>query len=608
MLEPTTKQLRKVLDQHLANTGLSDHALLAEFEIVAKARCFGALTQQWAPALYRRNRVVFRPFVIAHFSNLDVSHDWRWKAVKWPNALDAWMAEVDAADDIELFRRLWTWRHENAVVQWKKDLVTRYTAARDVAARRTVLEKMEMYFPIDEPTAIALYRADPTVGDFILAHAFQPWGVLRKKREVWSELATMATARGDEKLRWALYRRQVDDKKWGDDVRAIAKDKSVGDEQLTAALTLRHPESVAAFAPVLLDLIELRGKAALPYVMLNVARLRSYGGADRGPFEKIVKRALKEDWLELWGALLRTVATQDEYLRAVKAQLQDRERPENELLERLTVLAGVGQEWNAPGFGIASIRPLDDATALLFHERFPQVLARQFRAHLVAGWWLAYPKLVSRLVDAGNEDLLDYLASRLVTRIVGGAPSEVKETVELLAAYYEGHKRTPLELAQKAARVLGQIPAFALRGYDAVIRDNRLARLLFERSVSVYLEDPIVIRDLLEAPEIHVQILGLRALGLDDPRARALAAENVDLLEPTLLRALHRKSRIEAFRALANAAQTQQIAQRIVQKAKDAMALPDRRYPKEALVGLIGALLSRWPQARGAGETAVVYR
>jgi hypothetical protein len=101
--------------------------------------------------------------------------------------------------------------------------------------------------------------------------------------------------------------------------------------------------------------------------------------------------------------------------------------------------------------------------------------------------------------------------------------------------------------------------------------------------------------------------LAYRALGLDDPRAREQAAAHLPLLLGTLLRPMQRDTRTLAFGALANAAGTLPAAQLILERARDAMNLPDTRYPKEALLGLIARLLYRWPELRGASERPVVY-
>src|SRR5262249_45341946 len=145
----------------------------------------------------------------------------------------------------------------------------------------------------------------------------------------------------------------------------------------------------------------------------------------------------------------------------------------------------------------------------------------------------------------------------------------------------------PAEFAARAANVLGQVPAYSINlGYNELVRTNRLARLLLQRASADHLDDPAGLRDLLEAPEIHGQGLALRRLGRGDDRARSLAAANLDLLRATLLRPLHRGTRRLAFRALLNAATTADNARRVLGRAREALDLPDKGYPKEQLIGL----------------------
>jgi hypothetical protein len=101
--------------------------------------------------------------------------------------------------------------------------------------------------------------------------------------------------------------------------------------------------------------------------------------------------------------------------------------------------------------------------------------------------------------------------------------------------------------------------------------------------------------------------LAYRALALDDPRARALAAQHLPLLLGTLLRPLQRSTRTLAFGALANAAGTLETARLILERARDALNLPDTRYPKERLLGLMARLLKQWPELRGPGEQPLIY-
>jgi hypothetical protein len=152
------------------------------------------------------------------------------------------------------------------------------------------------------------------------------------------------------------------------------------------------------------------------------------------------------------------------------------------------------------------------------------------------------------------------------------------------------------------------VPAYAIHNYDRLLRTNSLARLLFVRSFGAYLARPDAVRDLVEASEVHVQMLAYRVLAHDDDRARKLAVEFLDILLGTLLRPLHRKTRLAAFGALANAALgSPDAAARVHRRARQALRLPDTKYPKEQLVGLIGMVLHHRPELCGPRERITVY-
>jgi len=146
---------------------------------------------------------------------------------------------------------------------------------------------------------------------------------------------------------------------------------------------------------------------------------------------------------------------------------------------------------------------------------------------------------------------VDRIAARLVTRGSGwGQDKAGLAAAERMAAHFEEMRaRDAKEFSRRAASVLGRISAYAIYRYDRLVRENRLARLLFERSLTSLLEDADGLRDLVEASEIHVQ-------------ARAY---------------------------------------RVLKRAREAFALPDRKYPKEALLGL-----SAWTGRRRSESGAPV--
>jgi hypothetical protein len=283
--------------------------------------------------------------------------------------------------------------------------------------------------------------------------------------------------------------------------------------------------------------------------------------------------------------------------------------PEPVKRERLLALAGVSREWNLPGLGIASAHQLEERAALLLYDRYPDVLRGPFRQHIQGHrWGETFPELLDRFIANADEEMIDLAASRLATSFGrwGSAPKQT-ELASKLADYYLGLKTDEATFARRAARVLGLIPAFSIFNYATLIRENRLARLLFERSLSSFLASKQGLIDLVEASEIHVQELAYRALGQNDPRAQEVAREQLPLLLGTLLRPLHRATRKAAFGALANAGQDLDTARIVLERAREAFVLPDQKYPKEQLLGLAAKILNRWPALRGAKEQPVIY-
>ncbi|HKI21008.1 MAG TPA: hypothetical protein VKA15_24155, partial [Isosphaeraceae bacterium] len=379
---------------------------------------------------------------------------------------------------------------------------------------------------------------------------------------------------------------------------------------LCARLDEHHPEGWGLDLGARIDrLLELRGRDIVPYVLKHLKDIwpRWFG---QGGYAKLLDRAYTLGWWDLWSGLLRVCAKPQDWNKVVGTLAADRTLTQAEATRRLLLLTGVAREWNFGGFSMAQVQQLDDDTALALYERFPDLVRGPFKLHLQTGFWTSLPKLIRRVVANEDNALIDFLASRLINRgkVYWGQGKPLEELVPL-ADYFESLRdRDPALFASRAANVLTQVPAFTFPRYDQTLRENRLARLLLERSLEGFLSDPKALCDLVEASEIHVQHLAYRVLGLDDDRARAAAAANLDNLIGTLLRPLQRRTRLAAFGALANACTSAANARRILDRARDALALPDQKYPKEQLIGLIGAILHRWPELRSANEAPVLYR
>jgi len=618
----TPRELEQTL-RALLQRPMADAQLREQLEGLAAAEVsFSGFTWLFGPELYRRNRILFRPFILSRFSNYMTLPKWKVEVIHWKGdkakILDAWLDEVDRQDDVDLFRRLYEWKLSGKY-GWKlrdkrsedisREILARFRGAANSAKRQVVLRKLDLWFQCDEATACELYAMDPRAsGAFILHHLPSGWLSGEPKRALWGRLIGLADRQKDDDFRWKLYRRQVPLEDWTKECFALC-DRLKSADELVRELEKRHPEGLSLnLAEGFFQLVQRRGRDLFPYVMRHLRQVWA-GWFTRGSYGKMADYARERGWWDLWSALIRTCSSPKEFNKEILALLENTTLPGRDVIDRLLALAGVSREWNWAGFGAALVHQLDEPVALRFYERFPVLLRGPYKLHLQSHLWgQHYPKLLDHFLAAGDEEMVDFLASRIVTRWGRwGNAEKVLADAGKLADYYSALKSDEAQFSRRSASVLGQVPAFSIWNYNLLVKENRLARLLFERSAAAYLADPRSLADLVEGSEIHVMALAYRALGLDDDRARAQATAHLPLLMGTLLRPLQRHTRTLAFGALANAGSTPETARLILDRARDALSLPDRRYPKEQLLGLIARLLHRWPELRGPKEQPVVY-
>lgn len=590
--------------------GFSSPTLRQDFEKAAQLRHFAGTSQKWAEPLWREMqkntalRVSMRPFLLANLASGTIDENGNWQSAwkRAPQANARWLADADAADDIEIFRELTSWKLE---LDWKKrddtfraELRARLAKANSKADKQAVLRRYDVHATLDEDTALALYAA---LGDGARKFIFDrlPW-----RDAFWERLHAAALRAHDDDTAWALYRRQVDRKRWGHDVSALIT-TVLDDAGLLEALEKRHPNHVQEAGSVFLELARKRGAGVIPYLQKHARavfpRWGWYGPKDDKVLPALVRLADENAWTALWSRLLQSSATPELWNAEVRRILATDMRTLT-ARTKLHALAGAGSEWNFAGFSLAQVQPLEDETAVMMLERAPDVLRGPYRMHLSPRHDLEYPKLLDRVLATDDEVLVDFLASR-VTLLAWNSAKLGKR----LAAHYE--KLDDAAFIRRATHVLSMLPAYAIWNYGSLVETNALARLLFERSTPLYLGDAVLVRELLESPQIHVQALAFRVLATDDTRADAIAAKNVDVLVPTLLRPLHRKTRLAAFKALAAAARgDQQAAAIVLKKMKEALSLPDKRYPKEELIAAMAKVLSKWPALRSPGEQPRIFR
>ena len=612
------QQLRKTLEQLIAAQP-DDRRLRDHIERLSLDDHFPGLSWFWGPRLYERNRAVFRPFILNHFSDWAIAPNSRRVRIGWSDheeSLDEWLAKARTNRDTALVRQLLRWKYASSrwgvdQKRWTAALLTDFKNAPTAAARAIVLDEYDDWFSIDELTASALYRIDAGAADYILKHLPHfYWN--EKKRQMWPSLGELARDRGDDAFYYTLYRKLMPLERWSAEVETLAQ--AIADpDKLNEALELRHIEGYGLNrTPIAVSLLERRGRDVFPYIRMH---LRDFVGVWRSEgVEKLVSLAAKKGWWDLWAAALRTCANRNLHGKALGELLDDRGVGEDDRLERLRALAGVSREWNWPGIGIAVVHSLEDDLAARLYKLYPDLVRGPFLPQVTPRWWGGYPKLLAAAQAKHDDELVDIMASRYITKLQfrwsrSDKPDRQLETAASLATYYTAIRdRDPVAFALRAANVLTRIPAYVAYDFNQLLRTNALARLMFVRSFEVFLTVPRAVRDLVEGSNIHVQKLAYQILAADDDRARALALDNLDILIGTLLRPIHRKTRLPAFDALSNAAKADlAAAQRILTRAREALRLPDKRYPKAELIAMIAQILAAQPSLRDASEEPVIY-
>jgi hypothetical protein len=624
--ERETRELRKAFDGILAACP-DDAQLLPRLEGMATQPRFALLAWYWAPQLHARSPARFRAFIQQHFADgwtTENKMGWQvFEPLPWKGevaqALSAWQAELERAGDLTLLRRLTRWRYRKNEgwgfdeKAWASDLVARFEAAGNGTERARLLQQFALPLRLAERDAQRLYAADAAAAaPFILQHLpYRAWGE-EKKDARWLHLTQDARARGDTLFAQALYRKLVPVEVWTQDLLATARstpDPAALNERLRAL----HPEGLwTDLGGALRQLLELRGEAALPYLRENLSSVHGRGWLRGDSADQLAALAEKKGLTDFRIAVLVQCASGKAWNRALLDTLKDRALPEPERLRRLGLFSGVSREWSYLGWGFAAVQQMDGDTALALYRAQPALLRQQFKAHVTPAWGEPFAKLFDAAWSAGDEDLCDTLAARYLTRGQWGRWGDEGKAADLASEVADrllALKLDPPAFARRAAAILTRVPAYAIPNYNGLLEHNRLARLLFERALPDFLAAPASLPDLVEGAEIHVQRLAYRVLAQPDARARAAAAANLDVLIGTLLRKLHRETRLHAFRALLNAArESSAAAARILVRAREAYSLPDEGYPKEALLGLIGQLLAAHPTLAAAHEQPRVFR
>jgi hypothetical protein len=486
--------------------------------------------------------------------------------------------------------------------QWSHRLVSRYVAAADADERQRVLAEAGEPLPLDEDGAIALYRVDPLgCGAFIQQH-LPPGRRAGDETAPWQRLMDLAAERGDDALRFGLYRRQATPEQWQQDTAALVRDRSDA-ASLCAGLKQRHPQRWRPdVGPHLLALAQERGADILPYLVEHAGMV--WRGQHRPGYVELLRLTRERGWWELWAALIRVGASAADYDAAVRIVTSDRSLPDTTAVHRLLQLAGVN---TVSGLVSARAKPLREATILVLHERFPHLVTGPFRSQLQPAPRRPLTGVLELAMRVEDRELIDQLAVRLSLRAERSGAERLMEAVRTLTQYLKDADPEPAA-QRRAAMILRRLPRRSINNQRELLARNPLARLLWERATAACIARPEVAAQLLQAEERHVCALAVDAVTGKEAGHRALDAEGLESLLQALERPLPRTVIRRALGVLEESAREPQQADSVVRWARSKLAEGHPRFSPAALLELTAHLLQRFPMLRLPAEQPVVYR
>jgi hypothetical protein len=520
MTAGATTEVRQQLETVLRDTA-DRGALLRALSELVQQRAFRDLAPTWAPALYARDAVFFESFLVRHLDHTDVIADL------------LRCAEADRHDS--LFQGLYP--KIATEERWDAELRALAAAPQD---DETVLRAVRrrtfrgMWFGLHEETALALYRRDPELfGPFIAARVRHLW---RGGQRQFARLRAEVRARGDQALALALFRALADSDEWSAEVRNLLAQR-IPPDQIVDALHERHPARLWELDPgVLVEVLQRYGAAVLPYLEEHLPWVLHRIG------DRLLDTARRLGDESLYWRLFFRVADAPRWNNQLRDLLKQPLRADALLIaiQRRTPQENQWQRWRlAP----------DVARAL--YKRAPQAL-RPFLEQFV---FEADDQLFAMAERAGDNELLDFLTFRALRQLSplvwrayppergwgqrrpdAAARRELeKHSAPLIARLNRLAADSPVRYVRHAANILSYVAAFEVWDFRRDRRHHPVFAYLSDRHHDAWLAAPTALRELLESPNIFIQIIGLEMLAGGGPDAAARVVENLTYLRALLL-------------------------------------------------------------------------
>lgn len=508
------KRLKALLD-----LGLERGELLRELQAIARRQPveFSEKAEVWAGRLYEMSPVFFGAFIIRNLA---------WNAQKVGKQLLKKM-EDDGHDNLfaELYPRF------TRGDEWQRDIARLVDKKMDdETLHKALMRRTRAWGVLSDDVAATIYERNPDLfREFLQAHVGQMWG-----NNKYSRLEKAAKKRGDSEM-LALVAEKVDPQKSHDQQLDRLLKENIPADEIVGALQKAMPKETWRVQDVskYLKFIEKYGDAVMPFILNNMAYRYYFSQSD---FIKAVRKHASE--VNYWKFVFATNNT-GEWNKALKA-LANKNLPADHFRAELAVLSPtLTNQWHRWW--------VDQETAVKLYKQHPTI-ARPFLERFLEDVPLELFMLAHKNQD---EDFLDYLTYRLM-RIIqslryqatnsywGKKDKETaqKRMLELEAVVTQRLNRlyteSPDNFIRHAANILSLVPPFE-RWEDARSDGTRIFDLLAGRYHDNWKRSPAAIKELMESPNIFVQIAGMNILSGGGLDAAERVMENLQAFRVLLL-------------------------------------------------------------------------
>ena len=570
-----TLQLPQRIQAALA-TDQDRGALLREMEALSDTSGFASYAPQWAPALYERDPLFFEPFLTNHLSGDQTE------------VIKSLLARAEEAGQDAFFTALY--RKTASEDAWNAELLELAGSALpdDVVVAKILRRQPDRWDSLTDKTATAVYqRAPARLGAFVREHAQRDW----QEKETYKGLREAARQRGDDDLYWALFRELADEREWQAEARRLLA-SDTPPERIHDELTKRHPDHLwGVDTAIIADFVEKYGRAALPYVQEHLIWVTRHAAP------KLLARIKKLGDEELyWPIFFKAGDSKqwNEALRELLAQPLDNDA----LAAMLPQRTPPPRRWG--GWS------LEQDVALAFYRRDPQRFAPFLERFASDSYAEA---LFEEAQAARHEDFLDVLSLQLMRQIDSWlyaayptawtlqwrkpdrkAQDKIQRTGRMLTSRFDQLvAESPALYVRHMAAMLSRINAHEVWSFKRSLTLNPAFAYLATQHRAAWLAEPDAMRELLESPNIYVQILGLVMLDEGGADAAARVSENLPILRALLLGRAHIGTKKLALRALELAAREgDPYAERILPVVEEAVHLSGKRaLDRQAMVAFV---------------------